>query len=61
MKDAVREKLEREFRNNPPGDLTDSKVVRQMCKQNDEAMRPVLEQMDRMAAISRAQMFTKAI
>jgi len=47
MNAAAKERLEKEFRDNPPGDLTDSKVVQAMCKQNDEATREVMEQIDR--------------
>lgn len=59
MNTVAKERLEREFRKNPPGDLTDSSVVRRMCKQNDEETRPVMERMERLAKNSLAQAFTK--
>ncbi len=61
MNTIAKERLEKAFRDDPPGDLTDSRVVRQMCEQNNEATRETMDRIKRMRASSLAQAFTKII
>lgn len=61
MRPEIEARLREAFRRNPPGDLTDPRVVREMCRQNDEAMKDTIERLERMHSNSLAQMFTKVI